>query len=100
MIVFTNVSKSNKKGEAMNTKPENEIIYSDEINLYDYWKILVKRKKIFLGIFLIPLVIAIIISLIMPRYYKGESEISIPAPVPNIPSVITASNIVNPELVA
>ncbi|MEN6374699.1 MAG: hypothetical protein ABFD75_07960 [Smithella sp.] len=78
---------------------------SDEVNLYDYWKILIKRKKIFLGIFLIPLVIITIISLIMPRYYRGESEISIPAmPVPNstaamsaphISSVITAPNIIN-----
>jgi len=71
----------------MNTKSENEIIADDEINLYDYWKVLVKRKKVFLGIFLVPLVIAIIISLIMPRYYRGESEITIP--------VITATNMVN-----
>ena len=68
----------------------------DEINLYDYWKVLVKRKKILTGIFLVPLVIVTIISLIQPRYHRGESEISIPAlPASNIPSVITAPNIVN-----
>jgi len=67
----------------------------DEINLYDYWKVLVKRKKILIGIFLVPLVIVTIVSLSLPRYYRGESEISIPAPpVPNISSVITAPNIV------
>ncbi|MDO9566780.1 MAG: hypothetical protein Q7J15_08580 [Candidatus Desulfaltia sp.] len=32
----------------------------DEINLYDYWKVLVKRKKILIGIFLVPLVIVTI----------------------------------------
>jgi len=61
----------------MDIKTETEII-SDEVNLYDYWKVLVKRKKIFLGIFLLPLVIAIIVSLFMPRYYRGESEITSP----------------------
>ena len=79
----------------MNTKLESEIIAEDEINLYDYWKVLVKRKKILIGIFLVPLVIVTIISLSLPRYYRGESEISIPAlSAPNIPSVITAPNIV------
>lgn len=72
----------------------NEI--NDEINLYDYWKVLVKRKKVFLSIFLVPLGIAIIISLILPRYYRGESEISIPAiAAPNTPSAIAAPDIVN-----
>lgn len=72
----------------------NEI--NDEINLYDYWKVLVKRKKIFLSIFLVPLVVAIIISLILPRYYRGESEITIPAvAAPNTLSAITAPYMVN-----
>jgi len=72
----------------------NEI--NDEINLYDYWKVLVKRKKVFLGIFLVPLGIAIMISLILPRYYRGESEITISAlPASNIPSAITAPYMVN-----
>ena len=79
----------------MNTKLESEIIAEDEINLYDYWKVLVKRKKILIGIFLVPLAIASAISLSLPRYYRGESKISIPAlPAPNISSVITAPNIV------
>jgi hypothetical protein len=65
----------------------NEI--NDEINLYDYWKVLVKRKNVFLSIFLVPLGIAIIISLILPRYYRGESEITIPAiAVPNMVNLI------------
>jgi hypothetical protein len=72
----------------------NEI--NDEINLYDYWKVLVKREKVFLSIFLIPLGIAIIISLILPRYYRGESEITIPAiAVPNTPSAMTAPYMVS-----
>ncbi len=60
----------------MNIKPESETIPEDEINLYDYWKVLVKRKKIFISIFLVPLVIVTIVSLSLPRYYTGESEIS------------------------
>jgi hypothetical protein len=67
----------------MNMKPKTEIIPDEEVNLYDYWKALVKRKKTFFGIFLVPLVLVIIISLGLPRYYRGESEITntlIPAP--------------------
>ena len=79
----------------MDIKPESEILSEEEINLYDYWKILVRKKKILIGIFLIPIVIVTIVSLSLPRYYRGESEISIPAlPASNIPSVITATNIV------
>lgn len=62
---------------------------NDEINLYDLWKVIVKRKKVFIGIFLLPLVIAIIISLIIPRYYRGEGEVTNPViPAPNIVSLI------------
>lgn len=72
----------------MDMKTETEII-SAEVNLYDYWKVLVKRKKIFLGIFLLPLVIAIIVSLFMPRYYRGESELNNTVmPAPNIVNLI------------
>jgi hypothetical protein len=70
----------------MNTKPESEIIVEDEINLYDYWKVVVKRKKILIGIFLVPLIILTIISFSMPRYYRGEAEISDPV-FPSPPSL-------------
>src|SRR5450759_2699154 len=71
----------------MNIEPKSAIIAEEEINLYDYWKVLIKRKKIFTGIFLVPLVTVTIISLIQPRYYRGESEITNP--------VIPARDIVN-----
>jgi hypothetical protein len=61
----------------------------DEINLYDYWKVLVKRKKILIGIFLVPLVIVTIVGLRLPRYYRGESEIINPLiPAPNIVNLV------------
>lgn len=79
----------------MNSKPEHEIIPEGEINLYDCWKALLKRKTILIGIVLLPIMIATMISLSLPRSYRGESEISIPAlPAPNIASARTAPNIV------
>ena len=73
----------------MNIKPESEIISEEEITLYDYWEVLVKRKRIIIGIVLIPLVIVSIISLSVPRYYRGESEISnLLLPAPNIVKLI------------
>jgi hypothetical protein len=64
-----------KRGGPMNIKPDSKTT-PEEVNLYDYWKVLVKKKKIFLGIFLVPIVIVIFISLSLPHYYKGESEIT------------------------
>jgi hypothetical protein len=88
----------------MNIRPESETILEDEMNLYNYWKVLVKRKKILLGIFIVPLVIITIVSLSLPRYYRGKCEISIPAlpvssvapamPTPNIVTLMSASDIV------
>jgi hypothetical protein len=59
----------------MNNNPNSEIIPKQELNLYAYWKVLLKRKKVFTGIFLIPLVIITAISMLEPRYYRGESAI-------------------------
>jgi hypothetical protein len=95
MIVSAKVSKTKQGGGTMNIKPESEIISEDQINLYDYWKIIVKRKNIFIGIFLVPLVIVTIISLNLPSYYRGESEISFPALPASNTSIITAPNIVS-----
>jgi len=73
---------------------KQEITANNEINLYDYWRILVKRKKIFFGIFFVPLIITILVSLVIPRYYRGECEISLSAlPVTDKNPAITASSI-------
>jgi hypothetical protein len=69
------LAQEQKRGGSVNSKPDSEIIPEQGINPYDYWKVLVKRKKVFIGIFLIPLVIVTAISLLQPRYYRGESEI-------------------------
>jgi len=74
-------------------KSAKEIIVAEEINLYGYWKILVKRKKIFLGMLLIPLVVVTIVSFIIPRYYRGEIEINL-LKSSTMPSMITSSNVV------
>lgn len=70
----------------MNMKTKNEVKAEDEINLYDYWKVLVKRKKILLGVFFAPVILTVVIVLIIPHYYRGESEIT------NL--IIPATNIV------
>jgi hypothetical protein len=73
----------------MNIKAKTEIIPDEEVKLYDYWRVLLKKKKIFIGIFLAPLVLVTIISLALPRYYRGESEITNPLiPAPNIVNLI------------
>jgi len=46
--------------------------YEDEINLYDLWKVIVKRKKLIIGLFVIAILTSAIISLLMPKIYQGK----------------------------
>jgi hypothetical protein len=59
----------------VNSKPENKFIQEEEINLYYYWKVLVRRKRVFIAIFLVPIAIVAGVSLLQPRYYLGQREI-------------------------
>jgi Fe-S-cluster formation regulator IscX/YfhJ len=68
-----------KREDTVDSQPESEMISEEGINFYNYWKVLVKRKRVFLGIFLIPLVIVAAIVLLQPRCYRGESAIINPA---------------------
>lgn len=55
--------------------------YEDEINLYDLWKTIAKRKKLIIGLFLISIVLTTITSLLMPKIYKGEAILKIPSKI-------------------
>ena len=50
-----------------------------EINLYDLWKVIIKRKKIVLWMLLIFVTLSSTISLLMPKIYRGEVVIIVPA---------------------
>ncbi|MEW6070704.1 MAG: Wzz/FepE/Etk N-terminal domain-containing protein, partial [Candidatus Thermoplasmatota archaeon] len=51
---------------------EKPAIYEDEINLYDYCKVIVKRKSLIIGLFLVAILASAIISFLMPKIYRGE----------------------------
>lgn len=53
-------------------------VHEDEINLYDLWNNIMKRKKAILWIFTISIVSTGIISLLMPNIYRGEVGVRIP----------------------
>jgi hypothetical protein len=60
-----------------------EARHEEGISLYDCWEIFIKRKKMLFGVFLAPFVIVTIVSLSLPRYYRGETEMTnllLPAP--------------------
>ena len=48
---------------------ERPTAYEDEINLYDYWKVIAKKEWLIVGILLISVITAGIISLRMPKIY-------------------------------
>jgi uncharacterized protein involved in exopolysaccharide biosynthesis len=50
---------------------------SDEINLYDLWTVIVKRKRLIIGLFLIVVISTAIISFLMPKIYRGEAVLNV-----------------------
>ncbi|MBF0557961.1 MAG: hypothetical protein HQL08_04185 [Nitrospirae bacterium] len=50
----------------------------DYIDLYDYWKVIVKRKTLIISIFLIAVISTAIISQLMPKVYKGTYIVKVP----------------------
>ena len=62
------------KGDKMSTINGRE----DEINLYDYWKVIVKRKRLIIGLFVIAILASAIISFLMPKIYRGEVILKLP----------------------
>jgi len=51
--------------------------YDDEINLYDFWKVIVKRKMLIIGLFIVIVGLTAIGSFLMPDIYRGEAGLSI-----------------------
>jgi Uncharacterized protein involved in exopolysaccharide biosynthesis len=49
----------------------------DEINLYDFWKVIAKRKILIIGLFIVIVVSTAIVSLFMPKVYRGEVNLSV-----------------------
>lgn len=49
----------------------------DEINLYDFWKVLVKRKILITGLFIVIVGSTAIGSLLMPKVYRGQGFLNI-----------------------
>jgi capsular polysaccharide biosynthesis protein len=47
--------------------------YNDEINLYDLWKVIAKRKKLIIGLFIVIVGLTAIVSFLMPDIYRGEA---------------------------
>jgi len=55
--------------------PPPETLADDEINLLDYWRVLVKRKKLLARIVGAAILGAILISLILPKIYAASTSL-------------------------
>lgn len=47
-------------------------VREDEINLYDYWRVIAKRKKFIISLFIVSVVITAVVSILMPKIYRAE----------------------------
>lgn len=66
---------SANKQSAENESHEETHVYEDEIDLRSYIEVVVKRRKLIIGIFLAAVVLAAIYSLMLPKVYQASSSI-------------------------
>lgn len=52
-----------------------ECIY--EINIYDIWKMIVKRRRIVIGLFFIVIISTAIANMFMPKIYRGQVTLNV-----------------------
>jgi uncharacterized protein involved in exopolysaccharide biosynthesis len=72
----------------------NELkVTDDEINLYDLWMMIAKRKGLIIGICFISVLIAAIVSLLMPKIYQGEIVLAISKYDITVSKDMTSTNI-------
>lgn len=64
-----------KKQTTTDNFQEEGNIYEDEINLRDYIEVVVKRRKLIIGIFLVAVIVAAINSLLLPKVYQASASI-------------------------
>jgi len=50
-------------------------IYEDEIDLREYIQVVIKRRKLIIGIFLIAVITAAMVSLLLPKVYQASATI-------------------------
>src|SRR3972149_931359 len=51
---------------------DQENISNDEVNLLNYWKVIWKRKRLLLGMFLAITIGTAVVNFLMPKIYRGE----------------------------
>lgn len=51
----------------------------DEVSFYDYWSIILKRKKLIFGVFVIFVSVTTIVNFLMPKVYRGEAVLRVGA---------------------
>jgi uncharacterized protein involved in exopolysaccharide biosynthesis len=59
---------------------EEQTTREGEINLLDYWKVLWRRKYLLIALFTVSVVATMVVSLMLPKYYRSEAVILAIAP--------------------
>ena len=77
----------------MNQNSNEHSVTEDEINLYDLWKVIAKRKVLIIAVFLISVISAAVISLLMPKIYQGELILAISKEDVTVSKDMSATNI-------
>ena len=51
---------------------DQENISNDEVNLFNYWKVIFKRRYLLCGVFLVITIGTVVVNLLLPKIYRGE----------------------------
>lgn len=70
---------------------ETKIKMIDGADIYNFWRIFKKRKKIILSILILPSFVLFLVIMSLPVHFRGESEITIP--LSEISKIVKPANI-------
>lgn len=74
--MIKNDGETHIEGETMIMEQQNKEDY-DEINLYELWQVIMKRKILVIGLFLIIVFLSAIYSFLSPNIYRGYAVFNI-----------------------
>lgn len=59
--------------------PDNPVSNDDEINLYDYWKVVVAQRNLIVGVVALLVITAVVVTMMLPKIYLGEAMLKFPS---------------------
>ncbi len=57
-----------------------ESVHDQDITFFDYWNVIKRRKTLIIGLFTVSVALTLVVSLLLPKYYRSEAVIMAASP--------------------